>query len=554
VSKSAVGHPQNIPASLDVLIVGAGFSGLYLLQRMRQLGLSARALEAGSGVGGTWYWNRYPGARCDVESMQYSYSVFGDLQQEWKWSELYSGQPEILEYANHVADRFDLRREIHVDTRVTATHFDAASDTWRVETERGDRIEARFVIMATGCLSTARVPDFPGNDDYKGNTYHTGHWPHEPVNFAGQRVGIIGTGSSAIQAIPVIAEQAGHLTVFQRTPNYSIPSRNGPMTEEYEQSWKSDYDNLREQARQSRNGLVTDRDARNAVDVPADERRSIYQARWETGGTQFMAAFNDLATNAQSNETAAEFVREQIRDIVKDPVAGELLAAKDYPIGTKRICVDTHYFETFNRDNVKLVDISERPIDRLTETGVVANGEHYEFDSIVFATGFDAMTGTLAAIDIQGRDGCKLAEKWAAGPRTYLGLTVESFPNMFMITGPGSPSVLSNMMTSIEQHVDWVSDLLGYMKDEGLNTVDAQKGAEDDWVLHVNEVAYKTLYPKAASWYMGANIPGKPRIFLPYIGGVGTYRAKCDEVAADGYRGFDFDREDSQHAETRLSA
>ncbi len=554
MSKSAVGHPQNIPASLDVLIVGAGFSGLYLLQRMRQLGLSARALEAGSGVGGTWYWNRYPGARCDVESMQYSYSVFGDLQQEWKWSELYSGQPEILEYANHVADRFDLRREIHVDTRVTATHFDAASDTWRVETERGDRIEARFVIMATGCLSTARVPDFPGNDDYKGNTYHTGHWPHEPVNFAGQRVGIIGTGSSAIQAIPVIAEQAGHLTVFQRTPNYSIPSRNGPMTEEYEQSWKSDYDNLREQARQSRNGLVTDRDARNAVDVPADERRSIYQARWETGGTQFMAAFNDLATNAQSNETAAEFVREQIRDIVKDPVAGELLAAKDYPIGTKRICVDTHYFETFNRDNVKLVDISERPIDRLTETGVVANGEHYEFDSIVFATGFDAMTGTLAAIDIQGRDGCKLAEKWAAGPRTYLGLTVESFPNMFMITGPGSPSVLSNMMTSIEQHVDWVSDLLGYMKDEGLNTVDAQKGAEDDWVLHVNEVAYKTLYPKAASWYMGANIPGKPRIFLPYIGGVGTYRAKCDEVAADGYRGFDFDREDSQHAETRLSA
>ena len=554
MSKSAVGHPQNIPASLDVLIVGAGFSGLYLLQRMRQLGLSARALEAGSGVGGTWYWNRYPGARCDVESMQYSYSVFGDLQQEWKWSELYSGQPEILEYANHVADRFDLRREIHVDTRVTATHFDAASDTWRVETERGDRIEARFVIMATGCLSTARVPDFPGNDDYKGNTYHTGHWPHEPVNFAGQRVGIIGTGSSAIQAIPVIAEQAGHLTVFQRTPNYSIPSRNGPMTEEYEQSWKSDYDNLREQARQSRNGLVTDRDARNAVDVPADERRSIYQARWETGGTQFMAAFNDLATNAQSNETAAEFVREQIRDIVKDPVAGELLAAKDYPIGTKRICVDTHYFETFNRDNVKLVDISERPIDRLTETGVVANGEHYEFDSIVFAPGFDAMTGTLAAIDIQGRDGCKLAEKWAAGPRTYLGLTVESFPNMFMITGPGSPSVLSNMMTSIEQHVDWVSDLLGYMKDEGLNTVDAQKGAEDDWVLHVNEVAYKTLYPKAASWYMGANIPGKPRIFLPYIGGVGTYRAKCDEVAADGYRGFDFDREDSQHAETRLSA
>ena len=548
----------SVPAQLDVLIVGAGFSGLYLLYRMRELGLNARVVEAGAGVGGTWYWNRYPGARCDVESMQYSFSVFDDLQHDWTWSELYSGQPEILRYANHVADRYDLRREIHLNTRVTAAWFDESAAHWRVETDQDERISARFLVMATGCLSTTRVPDFPGLDEYRGNTYHTGKWPHEPVDLTGQRIGVIGTGSSAIQAIPVIAEQAGHVTVFQRTPNYSIPSRNGPMTAEYDQQWKSRYAQLREEARWSRNGIVTDRNEQGAMELSAADRQAVYEARWETGGTQFLAAFNDLIFDAAANESCAEFVRGQIRSIVKDAKAAELLAPKDYPIGTKRICVDTRYFETFNRDNVELVDIKDAPIERLTAVGLSAGGKDYQFDSIVFATGFDAMTGTLASIDIRGRQDLALVDKWSAGPRTYLGLTVEGFPNMFMITGPGSPSVLSNMMVSLEQHVDWVSNLIGHMHTHGLQTIDANRDAEDDWVEHVDEVAYKTLYPQAASWYMGANIPGKPRLFMPYIGGVGVYREKCDAIAAQSYTGFSFDAapatDEQTPAITRLSA
>ncbi|MEM7406487.1 MAG: NAD(P)/FAD-dependent oxidoreductase [Pseudomonadota bacterium] len=534
-------HPSALPDSLDVLIVGAGFSGLYLLYKMRELGLSARALEAGSGVGGTWYWNRYPGARCDVESMQYSYSVFPELQHDWRWSELFSAQPEILRYANHVADRFDLRREIHLNTRVERAHFDAAQGRWAVQTERGDDVSAQFLIMATGCLSSARTPDFPGQEQYKGQTYHTGEWPHEPVDFTGQRVGVIGTGSSAIQAIPVIAEQAGALTVFQRTPNYSIPSHNGPMPASYESDWKSHYDERRQEARQSPNGIVTKRNEHGAMEVSEAERLAVFEDRWRLGGTQFMAAFKDLIFDADSNHAAAEFVRNEIRKTVTDPDTAELLAPKDYPIGTKRICVDTRYFETFNRPNVRLVDIRERPVERLTETGLEAAGESFEFDSIVYATGFDAMTGALAAVDIRGRDGQQLTDKWAAGPRTYLGLTAAGFPNLFMITGPGSPSVLSNMMVSIEQHVDWVSALLGHMRDTAQQTVNAELNAEDDWVEHVNEVAYKTLYPQAASWYMGANVPGKPRLFMPYIGGVGAYRERCDAVVANGYEGFAFE-------------
>lgn len=533
---------------IDVVVVGAGFAGLYLLHRLRALGLTTRVFEAGSGVGGTWYWNRYPGARCDVESMQYSYSFSEELQQEWQWSERFSAQPEILAYANHVADRFDLKRDITFDTRVTAATYDEDARRWTVATDTGKQVSARHFVMATGCLSTARMPDFDGLDSFKGETYHTGQWPHEPVDFTGKRVGVIGTGSSAIQAIPVIAEQAAQVTVFQRTPNYSIPSRNGPMTEEYEQSWKHDYAGYREQARQTRNGILQNPNDFSALSVPEQERRRIYEERWAAGGVAFMSSFNDLALDKAANDTAAEFVREKIREIVKDAETAELLAPKDYPIGTKRICVDTRYFETYNRDNVTMVDVRNAPIEKITPDGLVTGGRAYEFDAIVFATGFDAMTGTMLAVDIRGRDGLSLRDKWEAGPRTYLGLTAAGFPNMYIITGPGSPSVLSNMIVSIEQHVDWVVDCIDHMRANGLEAIEAEQKAEDDWVDHVNEVASHTLFPRAASWYMGANIPGKPRIFMPYIGGFGVYRDKCNAVVANGYVGFRFEPAPAQAA------
>ena len=535
---------QSKPSEIDVAVVGAGFSGLYLIKKLRDQGLSFRVFEAGSGVGGTWYWNRYPGARCDVESMQYSYSWDPALQQEWQWSETFAPQPEILEYANHVADRYGMRKHIEFETRVEAAHYDQAAKRWQVTLSTGETVAARFCIMATGCLSSPRAPEIKGADSFKGPTYHTGAWPHEGVDFTGKRVAVIGTGSSAIQAIPVIAEQAEHLTVFQRTPNYSIPARTSPMSPDYEREWKDNYAERRQAMRYTAAGNFYERAAISAADVSDEERQRIFEERWAIGGTRFMTAFNDLATNAESNEHAAEFVRARIREIVKDPETAELLVAKDYPIGTKRICADSFYFETFNRDNVRLVDINANPIHEITPEGIRSGDEEHPFDAIVFATGFDAMTGTLLRIDIKGRDGKPLAEKWEAGPRTYLGLMTAGFPNMFMITGPGSPSVLSNMMISIEQHVDWVSDCLAYLTATGCTEIEADRAAEDAWVAHGTEVAYKTLYPKAASWYMGANIEGKPRVFLPYIGGVGKYREKCDEVVANGYEGFRMTRMD----------
>jgi cyclohexanone monooxygenase len=526
------------PRRLDAVIVGAGFGGMYMLHRLRQLGLSAEIVEAGSGVGGTWYWNRYPGARCDTESMQYSYSFSSDLQQEWSWTERYAPQPEILRYANHVADRFDLRRDIRFETRVVSAHFDETRSRWDIRTDRGTRYSARYCVMATGCLSNARMPDIAGRDTFLGATYHTGHWPHEGVDLTGKRVAVIGTGSSAIQAIPVIAETASHVHVFQRTPNYSIPARNGPMTNDYERAWKDDYESRRAAARQTRNGILANFNNVSALEVGDEARRRQYEARWITGGTTFMASYNDLITSKAANDTAAEFVREQIRAIVKDPKVAEMLAPKDYPIGTKRICADTHYFETFNRENVTLVDIRSAPIQEITPTGITTSGADYEFDAIVFATGFDAMTGTLLKIDIRGRNSADLRSKWEAGPRTYLGLMCADFPNLFMITGPGSPSVLSNMMVSIEQHVEWIASCLAHMGGHQMAVIEPTQKAEDDWVDHVNEVAGRTLYPSAASWYMGANVPGKPRVFMPYIGGVGRYRQHCDEIAEKGYEGF----------------
>jgi cyclohexanone monooxygenase len=523
---------------LDVVIVGAGFAGMYMLHRLRGLGMSVRVLEGASGVGGTWYWNRYPGARCDVESMQYSYSFSPEIQQEWTWSELFASQPEILRYANFVADRLDLKRDISFDTLVTSAHFDDAAHRWDITTDTGETFSARFCVMATGCLSNARVPDFKGLDSFKGETYHTGQWPHEGVDLSGKRVGVIGTGSSAIQAIPVMAEQAGELVVFQRTPNFSIPSRNGPMTGEYEESWKNGYEEKREKARFMRSGILYHINPKSAIEVEEEERRREYEARWEAGGTAFMAAFSDLVLDKRSNDTAADFVREKIRAVVKDPATAELLAPKGYPIGTKRICVDTEYFATYNRPNVKLVDVRAAPITEITPDGVRTADAEYALDVIVFATGFDAMTGALAKIDIRGADGTELRAKWEAGPRTYLGLMSAGFPNLFMITGPGSPSVLSNMIVSIEQHVDWVTDCIAHLQSRQLARIEATREAEDNWVAHVNELAHRTLYPHANSWYMGANVPGKPRVFMPYIGGVGVYREHCAEVAAKGYEGF----------------
>jgi cyclohexanone monooxygenase len=533
-----VPEPGQHSERFDAVVVGAGFSGLYMLYRLRALGLSARVYEQGGDVGGTWYWNRYPGARCDVESVQYSYSFSEALEQEWEWSERYASQPEILKYAQHVAERFDLRRDIAFNTGVTAASFDAAEQHWVVTLDGGAKIRTQFLIMATGCLSNARTPEFPGLAAFAGKTWHTGHWPHEGVDFSGLRVGIIGTGSSAIQAIPVIAAQARHVTVFQRTPNYSIPARNRPLGEDERAWWRANYPQARQRARREmRNGIVAEIPDRGALADDDVARTEKFERQWARGGIPFMSTYNDLIVDQAANDTAAEFVRQKIATIVRDPAVAALLQPTTYPIGTKRICLDTDYFEAFNRLNVTLVDIRTAPIERFTPDGLKAGGNAYALDAIVFATGFDAMTGSFARIDIAGRTET-LNDKWAAGPKTYLGLMVAGFPNMFSITGPGSPSVLSNMIVSIEQHVDWIADCLAYLGERGIACIEPTQEAEDRWVAHVNEVAHGTLYPRAASWYMGANIPGKPRVFMPYIGGVPAYRAICEEAAAKGYEGF----------------
>ena len=535
----AASNEQQPTASYDVIVVGAGFAGMYMLHRLRGLGLSARVYEQGGDVGGTWYWNRYPGARCDVESMQYSYSFSDELQQEWDWSERYAPQAEILKYANHVADRFNLRSDIQLNTRVDQAAFGENANAWTVTTSDGGSVTAKFVVLATGCLSNARMPDIKGLADFKGKVYHTGHWPHEAVDFTGQRVGVIGTGSSAIQSVPVIAEQASHLFVFQRTANFSIPARNAALTPEERESFRQNYPEIRRVAREEmRNGIVQELPDRGALDDGDNERRAKYESRWNYGGLTFMGVYNDLALDKAANDTAASFVREKIAEIVKDPETARLLQPNNHPIGSKRICIDTDYFATFNRENVTLVDIKSNPIEEILPNGVRTGGKDYEVDALVLATGFDAMTGSVAKIDIRGRGGQTLNQKWAEGPRTYLGVMSAGFPNLFIITGPGSPSVLSNMIVSIEQHVDWIADCIGYMRERDLDSMEAKKDAEDSWVAHVNDVAQNTLYPQANSWYMGANIPGKPQIFMPYIGGVGVYRQICNNVAAKGYKGF----------------
>ena len=533
---------QGETLTCDVVVVGAGFAGVYLLHKLRSLGFSVLAFEAGSDVGGTWYWNRYPGARCDVESLQYSYSFSDELQQEWNWSERFAAQPEILGYIQHVAERFDLKRDIRFNTRVVRAAFSDADLTWTLETDRGDRVTAPWCVMATGSLSASRIPEIAGLADFRGAVHHTGRWPKEGVDFGGQRVGVIGTGSSAVQAIPEIAKQAAMLTVFQRTPNFAVPARNGPLEPDYVQDWKRTYRKKRETARATRSAMLYDYGPHSAHAFTPQERREEFERRWERGGTNFLYAYSDIMRDEVANASAADFVREKIAELVWDPETAAALTPRNYPIGAKRICVDTGYYETFNRENVRLVDLRKDPIERITAAGVMTRSGEHPLDALVFATGFDAMTGALMAMDIRGSEGVSLREKWAAGPRTYLGLMTAGFPNLFMVTGPGSPSVLSNMVMAIEQHVDWIADCLRRLRDAGRARMEPSWAAEDVWVDHVNEVAEPTLYYKANSWYLGANVPGKPRVFMPYVGGFHAYVQRCNKVAANGYEGFVFER------------
>jgi cyclohexanone monooxygenase len=527
---------------VDVVVVGAGFSGLYLLHKLRGAGFSVQVIEKADDVGGTWYWNRYPGARCDIESLDYSYSFDEDLQQEWHWPERYSVQPDILRYAQHVAERFDLKRDILLETIVTAARWDDEAGRWTVETDRGGQFRAPWFIMATGCLSEPRDPNIPGKASFEGPTYHTALWPHEGVDFTGLDVGVIGTGSSAIQSIPYIAEQARHLTVFQRTPNFSIPAWNGPLDPEEERETKAHYAEFRERARWTTGGFFLEENENPMSAYPAEAVPEEIERRWKQGGFHVMDVYGDVMTDRACNEAVAEFVRDRIREKVDDAKTAEVLCPKDHPFGSKRLCVDTDYYETYNRENVTLVDLKATPIETITPAGIKTSAAEYPVDAIVFATGFDAMTGAILKVDIRGRDGVVLKEKWQEGPRSYLGLMIAGFPNFFTITGPGSPSVLSNMMTSIEQHVEWVSDCIVHLRDRQMARIEAKADAENKWVDHVRETAEQTLYPEANSWYIGANIPGKPHVFLPYTGGVGAYRKICDDIAANDYEGFAIER------------
>jgi cyclohexanone monooxygenase len=522
----------------DAIVVGAGFAGLYALYKLRGMGLSARVLEAADGVGGTWYWNRYPGCRCDVESLDYQYSFDEELLQEWRWSARYPAQEEILRYLNHVADRYDLRRDIALNTRVTAAVLDEDDGTWTVTTEAGEQHTARFVVMATGCLSVPKGPEVPGADTFAGDIHHTGRWPHEGVDFTGRRVAVIGTGSSGVQAIPVIAEQAAEVTVFQRTPNFIAPAWNGPLDPETAREVIATYGERRRRIRESLTSIHYPAGERGALELSDEDRLRELEARYAAGGLNMVGVFTDVMIDPAANEHVAEFFRGKIRERVADPDIAEALTPRSYPWGTKRPCVDTGYYETFNRENVRLVDLRTEPLEEIVAAGVRTGERTYEADVIVFATGFDAMTGALNAIDVRGRGGAALRDAWEAGPRSYLGIGVAGFPNLFLVTGPGSPSVFSNMVVSIEQHVDWIADAIAHMRERGLRTMEPTEEAQDAWVAHVAEIADFTLVSRADSWYMGANVPGKPRVFMPYLGGVGPYRRRCEEIAAAGYEGF----------------
>lgn len=530
-----------IPTQVDAVIVGAGFSGLYMLKRLKELGLSAIIMEQGSDVGGTWYWNRYPGARCDVESPYYSYSFDAELEQEWDWNERYPAQDEIQAYLSHVADRYNLRDDIYFNSTVAAASYDDAENLWSVSTlsdGSGHLTTAKYCIMATGCLSASRLPDIQGIDQFEGDIYHTAQWPKDGVDFSGQKVAVIGTGSSGVQAIPEIAKEASELYVFQRTPNFSVPAENGPLDQKWWQEVKDNYREVRDIAKATPTGLPFHPPEELATQVDEDRRQEVFENHWTTGGFRLGQCFGDLAVDADANEHLANFIRGKIDDIVTDPKTAELLKPYDHPVGTKRITVGTNYYETFNREQVQLLDARHDPIDKISATGVNTATDEYQVDAIVFATGFDAMTGSFTKMDIRGREDKSLREHWEAGPKTYLGISVSGFPNMFILAGPGSPSVLTNMVTAIEQHVDWVHDHIEHMEKNQLAKSEAKADSEEEWVDHVNAVSEMTLMHEANSWYLGANVPGKPRVFMPYAGGMAGYRQICDDVAAEGYKGF----------------
>ncbi len=531
-------------AGLDAAIVGAGFSGIHMLKSLRDgLGLKARVFEAGETVGGTWYWNRYPGARCDSDAYIYCFTWDKQLLQEWEWSERYPEQPEILRYLEHVAHRHDLKRDMQFNTRVTGAEFDEAARLWTVRTDKGEEVKARFLVAAVGTLSTTNLPQFEGLGRFKGKWYHTSQFPRGGVDFTGKRVAVVGTGATAVQAVAEISQQAKQLTVFQRTANYCVPARNGKVDPELTAARKADYDGVVKRIRESFFGQEHWFIPKSALDATPEEREREFDRMWDSGGFAFwLANYQDMFFSQEANDLCADYLKRRIRKTVKDPAVAEKLVPKGYPYGTKRQPLDTNYYETFNKDNVLLMDAgTDGPIEEITEAGIRAGGKEYGFDIIVFATGFDALTGPLKALNLRGRGGCTLDEGWADGPRTYLGVAVAGFPNLFTITGPQSPSVLSNMPVSIEQHVEWITGCLDHMRRNGKTVIEATPEAQDRWVAHVNEVVSATLMPKANSWYMSANIPGKPRAFLPYLApeGVGGYRKTCDEVAAKGYEGFD---------------
>jgi cation diffusion facilitator CzcD-associated flavoprotein CzcO len=529
------------PEAFDAIVIGAGFSGLYALKKLRDdLGLCVRLYETGDGVGGTWYWNRYPGARCDSESFYYCYSFDPQLAQQWAWSGRYPEQPEIEQYLNHVADRFDLRRDIRLGTRVTSARWDDAASRWEVETERGERTTARFLVTAVGCLSAANTPAIPGRERFRGAVHHTGQWPKGGVDFTGQRVGLIGTGSSGIQATPRIAAQASQLLVFQRTPNFTVPARHHAFEPARQAEIKRHYDEIFAATRSSAAGFPYTPIQRNGVEVPDDEREQILEGLWDEGGFKFLwGSFSDLATNLDTNALVSDFIRRKIRATVHDPATAERLCPKDHPYGSKRPPIDTDYYVTFNRPNVGLVDLREEPIETITETGIRTRAGEYALDAIVFATGFDAMTGALLRIDLRGRGGLRLTDAWQDGPKTFLGLQIAGFPNLFTITGPGSPSVLMNMPVAIEYHVDWIAACIEHLRRNGKSRIEATEPAQDAWVEHVAEVGALSLFGKANSWYVGANIPGKPRVVMPYAGGQPMYKERVEAVTKAGYQGFE---------------
>ncbi len=529
---------MNSAERFDVIIVGAGISGLYMLYRMRKLGMSTRVIEAGGGLGGTWYWNRYPGARCDTDTLEYSYSFDEDLQQEWEWPERYPTQAEILKYLNHVADRFDLRRDIAFNTRVEAAIYDDESSRWHARTDDGGELSAQFLVMATGSISAPNIPAIDGMESFRGPIHHTARWPHEGVDLGGKRVGVIGTGSSGVQAIPVIAEQAAQLTVFQRSPQWSVPAHNRPADPEMVAAIKADYPGFRARNRLESGAQLSHIPANDfsAMELSEEERQRILEERWQLGGFPFFGAFNDITSSHESNKATADFVRAKIHDIVEDPAIAAMLTP-DYTIHCKRPVLDSGYFETYNREDVHLVDLGATPIEAITPAGIRTTEADYDLDLIVLATGFDAMTGALLRIDIRGRGGLRLRETWAEGPVNYLGLQVSGFPNLFTITGPGSPSVLTNMMVAIEQHVEWVSDCIAHIVCSDRESIEATEAAQAAWVAHVNEVADQTLWVSCHNWYQGYNIPGKPRVFMP-LPGFPPYVEKCEEVVANGYEGF----------------